>query len=545
MPSKLCVWLQWNAVRGNPETIPVRTPLKGVARHPIIRQFFNALRAMLFWFVIVYWLISVAIGLAAATRVRNTRDFAVAGRHLPFSMVTATVFATWFGAEAVLGIPATFLREGLHGVVADPFGSSLCLILVGLFFAAPLYRMNLLTIGDFYKKRYGRGVEVLTTLAIVVSYLGWVGAQISALGLVFNVVSGGEISKLAGMWIGSITILVYTLFGGMWAVAVTDFLQMIIIVIGMLWIGGEVSGMAGGVGAVVSHALHEGKFAFFPSADPREVIGFVAAAVTMMLGSIPQQDVFQRVQSARSERIAVWGSVLGGGLYFAFAFVPMFLAYSATLIDPAMVARLIDSDSQMILPELVLSKAPLVAQILFFGALLSAIKSCASATLLAPSVTFTENILRPALPQLTDRKLLLWMRVVTFAFTMLVTLYAMYSDASIFKMVENAYQVTLVAAFVPLVSGLFWRRATNQGALVSIFCGIGVWLAVHLAGGPDPLVPAQLAGLMASAAGMLAGSLVRQRLPHDATLHDRLRRSHHAAAPHGLSHEGIGPVHRH
>ena len=131
---------------------------------------------MLFWFVIAYWLISVAIGLIAATRVHNTRDFAVAGRHLPFYMVTATVFATWFGAEAVLGVPATFLKEGLRGVVADPFGSSMCLILVGLFFAAPLYRMNLLTIGDFYKKRYGRGVEVLTTIAIVISYLGWVGA---------------------------------------------------------------------------------------------------------------------------------------------------------------------------------------------------------------------------------------------------------------------------------------------------------------------------------------------------------------------------------
>ncbi|WP_374267098.1 sodium:solute symporter family protein [Zoogloea sp.] len=500
---------------------------------------------MLFWFVIAYWLISVAIGLVAATRVHNTKDFAVAGRHLPFYMVTATVFATWFGSETVLGVPATFLNEGLHGVVADPFGSSMCLILVGLFFAAPLYRMNLLTIGDFYKKRYGRGVEVLTTIAIVISYLGWVGAQISALGLVFNVVSGGEISKTMGMWIGSGTILIYTLFGGMWAVAVTDFLQMIIIVIGMLWIGGEVSGMAGGVGAVVGHAMESGKFNMLPPPDAKEVIAFIAAAITMMLGSIPQQDVFQRVQSAKSEKIAVWGSVLGGSLYFLFAFVPMFLAYSATLIDPAMVARLISSDSQMILPELVLTRAPLFAQVMFFGALLSAIKSCASATLLAPSVTFTENILKPALPHLTDKKLLFWMRVVTLIFTVLVTLYAMFSKATIFKMVENAYQITLVAAFIPLLCGLYWRRATNQGALAAIFCGIAVWLGVHLAGGDDPFVPAQLAGLIASAAGMIVGSLARQLLPHDIHVHDRLRRGHHAADAHGVAHEGIGAIHHH
>jgi SSS family transporter len=489
---------------------------------------------MLLWFVIAYWVISVGIGLYASLRVHNTKDFAVAGRHLPFYMVTATVFATWFGSETVLGIPATFLNEGLHGVVADPFGSSLCLILVGLFFAAPLYRMNLLTIGDFYKKRYGRGVEVLTTIAIVISYLGWVGAQVTALGLVFNVVSDGEVSKLAGMWIGSITILIYTFFGGMWAVAVTDFLQMIIIVLGMLWIGGEVSGMVGGVGTVVEHARQAGKFAFWPAPDAKEVIGFVAAWITMMLGSIPQQDVFQRVQSSKSEKIAVWGSVLGGSLYFVFAFVPMFLAYSATLLDPKMVADLIDSDSQLILPRLVLDKAPLFAQVMFFGALLSAIKSCASATLLAPSVTFTENILRPMVPQMSDRQLLRAMRTVTLIFTVLVTLYAMNSKASIFKMVENAYQVTLVMAFIPLACGIYWKRATNQGALVAIFCGLSTWLSILIFGPEDPFIPAQFAGLIASAVGMAVGSLAPQLVRHDPHIHEALRRGqahlhHHAA----------------
>ncbi len=486
---------------------------------------------MLLWFVIAYWVISVGIGLYASTRVHNTKDFAVAGRHLPFYMVTATVFATWFGSETVLGIPATFLKEGLHGVVADPFGSSMCLILVGLFFAAPLYRMNLLTIGDFYKKKFGRSVEVLTTIAIVISYLGWVGAQITALGLVFNVVSAGEISKVAGMWIGSATILVYTFFGGMWAVAVTDFIQMIIIVLGMLFIGHEVSGMVGGVDVVVNHAVQAGKFEFWPAPDAKEVIGFVAAWVTMMFGSIPQQDVFQRVQSSKTERIAIWGSVLGGGLYFLFAFVPMFLAYSATLIDPKMVAGLINTDSQLILPRLVLDKAPLIAQVMFFGALLSAIKSCASATLLAPSVTFTENILKPMVGKMSDRRLLHAMRTVTLVFTVLVTLYAMNSRASIFKMVENAYQITLVMAFVPLLAGVYWKRATNQGALAAIFCGLSVWLSILLFGPEDPLVPAQLAGLIASAAGMVAGSLlpnwVGKPLPEEPE-HARLH--HHAAA---------------
>ncbi|MBK7662748.1 MAG: sodium:solute symporter family protein [Sterolibacteriaceae bacterium] len=501
----------------------------------------------LFWFVIIYWIISVAIGLYAATRVHNTKDFAIAGRHLPYYMVTATVFATWFGSETVLGIPATFLKEGLGGVVADPFGASMCLILVGLFFAAPLYRMNLLTIGDFYKKRFGRLTEVITTMAIVISYLGWVGAQITALGLVFNVVSNGEISKLSGMIIGSSTILVYTFFGGMWAVAITDFLQMIIIVIGMLYIGGNVADMAGGVGNVISHAAAAGKFEFLPSANPTAILAFIAAWVTMMFGSIPQQDVFQRVTSSRTEKIAIWATVLGGSLYFLFAFVPMFLAYSATLIDKELVERLIETDPQLILPTLVLEHAPLFAQVMFFGALLSAIKSCASATLLAPSVTFTENILRPMLgSRLSDRRLLLWMRMVTLCFTVLVTIYAINSTASIFEMVENAYQVTLVTAFVPLVCGLFWRRATRQGALMSMFLGLTTWITLLLFG-QEVIVPAQLAGLVASASGMIAGSLMPQFLHHEPHIHDQLRHGHlaHPSTTAGLAHEGIGHVHHH
>jgi Na+/proline symporter len=468
---------------------------------------------MLLWFVIIYWIISVAIGIYASKWVHNTKDFAVAGRRMPMYIVTATVFATWFGSETVLGIPATFLREGFGGILADPFGSSMCLILVGLFFARPLYRMNLLTIGDFYRNKYGRAVETLTTLCIVLSYLGWVAAQISALGLVFNVVSDGAMSQSTGMIVGASTVLIYTLWGGMWSVAITDFVQMIVIVIGMLYIGWDISQMTGGVGVVVQHAASAGKFAsFWPELSLAGVLGFTAALVTMMLGSIPQQDVFQRVASSRDEKTAGRASVLGGFLYFGFAFIPMFLAYSATLIDPALVEKLINGDkqSQLILPNLILQHAPVFAQVMFFGALLSAIKSCASATLLAPSVTFTENILRPAFRHLSDRQLLRMMRIVVLCFTVMVTVFALNSHLSIYKMVENAYKITLVSAFVPLAFGLYWKPANRQGALISITLGLATWIGLE-SGAPEAVCPPQLAGLFASLAGMIVGSLATQR----------------------------------
>jgi SSS family solute:Na+ symporter len=472
---------------------------------------------MLIWFVVLYLMISIAIGLYAATRVHNVRDYVVAGRHLPLYVVTATVFATWFGSETVLGISAKFVKDGLSGIVEDPFGASMCLIFVGIFFAAKLYRLNLITIGDYYRKRYGRTVEVITSIAIIISYLGWVAAQIVALGLVFSFVTQGVISHNEGMIIGAAIVLAYTLIGGMWSVAMTDAFQMTIIIVALLYLAWLVSGMAGGTAVVINHAMQEDKFAFWPKLETRDVLAFIGAALTMMLGSIPQQDVFQRVMSAKDEKTAVRGAIFGGSLYFVFAFVPLFLAYSASMIDPAMVSSLIDKDAQLILPTLILNHTPVFAQVMFFGALLSAIMSTASGTLLAPSVTFTENILKEIIGHQSDRHFLWTMRAVVVCFTVAVTLFALTSNASIYEMVGNAYKVTLVAAFIPLVCGLYWKRANNQGALLSIIAGISTWLLLEVFNS-DGLWPPQLAGLLMSALGMLAGSL----LPDMTRSHKRL-----------------------
>ncbi|MGB7651355.1 MAG: sodium:solute symporter family protein [Gallionella sp.] len=470
---------------------------------------------MLIWFVGLYLCLSVGIGIYASTRVHNARDFVVAGRNLPLPIVTATVFATWFGAETVLGISATFVKEGLSGVVADPFGASLCLIIAGLFFAPLLYRMNLLTIGDYYRQRYSRAVELLMTICIMVSYLGWVSAQVVALGLVFNIVSGGVVSEPAGMVIGTAIVLTYTMFGGMWSVALLDFVQMTVIMAGMLLIAYLVSGQVGGVGAVVQQASDTGKLKFFPHGGVEVWIPFIGAWLTMMLGSIPQQDVFQRMTSAKDEKTAVRGSVLGGVLYFAFAFVPMFLAFSATLIDPKVFGELIQSNTQMVLPTLILEHTPVIAQVFFFGALLSAIMSTASATLLAPSVMFTENILKHfALKNMSDKQMLQTMRIIVIAFGGMVLWSALHADTSIMKMVENAYKITLVGAFVPLAFGLYWQRANTQGALVSIVLGLSSWLLMEFIH-PDTYWPPQLVGLLFSLAGMIVGSWLPNYLQRD------------------------------
>jgi Na+/proline symporter len=486
---------------------------------------------LLIWFVVIYLLISITIGLIAATRVKNTKDYAVAGRHLPLPVVMATVFATWFGAEAVFGVSATFVQNGLNGVVADPFGSSMCLIIAGIFFSSQLYKLNIITLGDFYRMRYNRTVEVLTTIAIVISYLGWVAAQIKALGLIFNMITQGAISEETGMILGTAIVLTYTTLGGMLSVAILDFVQMIVVIGGLLYIGSIVSGMTGGVMPVIEHARAAGKLDFWPKGDIWVWITFIGAWMTMMLGSIPQQDVFQRITSAKSEKIALWGSILGASIYFCFTFVPMFIAYAATIIDPAFFNQLVVNDSQRVLPTLVLQHTPLLAQAIFFGAVLSAIMSCSSATLLAPSISFAENIVRGYMPHLSDKGFLKVMRICLVGFAGCVLLYALNSERSIFGMVESAYKITLAGAFVPLAFGAFWKRATNQGALAAIIGGITTWVLIEVLIGEKSAIPPQLIGLGVSVIAMILGSILPQKIAgtppeHPKFLHD------HAAKPH-------------
>src|SRR6266481_730768 len=209
---------------------------------------------MLIAFVVLYLVVTIAIGLWAAKRVHNSRDYVVAGRSLPLYMNTATVFATWFGAETVLSVSAEFAKSGLGGIIADPFGSSFCLVIVALFFARAFYRMDLLTIGDFYRKRYGRAMEFGTSVIIAISYLGGTAAQLTALGLVFSTLTNGAISLQTGIIISGGVVLAYTVWGGMWSVAMTDLFQSVMILVGLGLVAWVVGDMAGGPGKVIAAA---------------------------------------------------------------------------------------------------------------------------------------------------------------------------------------------------------------------------------------------------------------------------------------------------
>lgn len=439
----------------------------------------------------------MAIGFLASGQVKNAEDFILAGRRLPLILSTSALFATWFGSETVLGASSEFIKHGLYGVIEDPFGASLCLLLVAVFFARPLYRMNILTFGDFYRVKFNRNTEIISSFFMVPSYFGWIAAQLVALGIILNVISGFPVWQ--GIVLSAILVSAYTFLGGLWAISVTDFLQTIIIIVGLAILAFTMVSEVGGLDMVIDKAP-EGFFKFLPEPDPTEILYYFAAWITIGLGSIPQQDVFQRVMSARSEKVAVRSSYIASAMYLTVAFLPLLIALCSRILFP----ELMEGDEQIILPQVVLLHTNLGVQVLFFGALISAIMSTTSAAILAPASILAENLVKPLLRNNMDKKqhlLLLRMSVIFIAF--LSTILATYST-NIYHLVGESSALSLVSLFVPMVAGLYWKKATSTGAILSMVFGLGTWILFEYI---QVDIPSLIPALIVSAVLMFLGSI--------------------------------------
>ncbi|PJZ70699.1 sodium:solute symporter [Leptospira perolatii] len=451
---------------------------------------------MLVTFVFIYILGTILIGAVASRFVRSSQDYVLAGRRLPLVLASSALFATWFGSETLMGASSKFVDGGVLGVIEDPFGAALCLLLVGIFFARPLYRMNILTFGDLYRNRFGKKVEFLSALFMVPSYFGWIAAQLVAMGIVLNSLLGIDI--YIGILTGAGVVLVYTYIGGMWAISITDFAQTILIIVGLLFLVWDLASKSGGITHFASETP-PGFFRFLPPPKMESILAYIAAWITIGLGSIPQQDIFQRVMSSKSERVAVYSSYLGSFLYLTIAFLPLIAGVLARKLYPDIAV----GDNQMILPQVVLLHSSVLVQILFFGALLSAILSTASGAILAPATVLGENLIRPTLKDPSEETLLRIMRLSVVSITTVSTVMAL-SRTNIYELVADSSSISLVSLFIPLVAALFWKKANATGAIGAMFGGMGVWLWFKILG-PE-WIPASLPALGASLFLQLLGA---------------------------------------
>ena len=450
--------------------------------------------------ICLYLLSNIAIGAWAARRVTTSQDFVLAGRGLSLALATSVTFATWFGSESIMGAPAKFVEGGVLSIIEEPFGSALCLFLVGAFFARPLYRERITTFSDYFRIRFGRSAELLSAIIMIPSYFSWIAAQYIAIGIVLNVVIG--IPMAWGIVASATIVMIYTLLGGMWSISITDFLHNLIIILALVVLAVVLWPQVGGISGVVAR-VPDGFFRFLPPASINGWALYIAAWITIGLGSIPQQDIFQRVMSAKSASVAVRASYLASGLYLTVAALPLFIALSARLLHPDLAGG-DEQTRQLIIPNMVMRHGSLPLQILFFGALTSAILSVSSGAILAPATVFGENILKFFRPNITDPQLLKAIRWAIVVISVLCVGMTLERSTSIFDLVGESSAFSLVSLFVPLTAGIYWKRANLRGCLWSIVVGFGAWLlCIRL----ETTFPPILWGLLASTVAMVAGSL--------------------------------------
>ncbi len=450
--------------------------------------------------IILYLLSNVAVGVWASRRVTTSQDFVLAGRRLPLVLAASVTFATWFGSETIMGAPAMFIEGGVPAIIEEPFGSALCLFLVGAFFARPLYRLHITTFCDYFRIRFGRPAELLSAVLIIPSYFSWIAAQLVAIGIVLNVVTGfpREYCVLGS----AAVVMAYTLLGGMWSISVTDFFHNLIIIVALAVLAVSLWQDTGGWSAVQKQVSPD-FFRFLPHNTARDWVAYLAAWFTIGLGSIPQQDIFQRVMAAKTEETSVRASYLASGLYLTVAMLPLFIALAARTLHPDLPA-----DNQLIIPNMVMRHGSLPLQILFFGAVTSAILSVSSGAILAPATVFGENIVRYFRPSLSDDELLKTIRRAIVVITVICVWMSTARDTNIFDLVGESSAFSLISLFVPLTAGIYWKRATLPGCLWSMGLGLIVWLlCLWLQTEYSPM----MWGLLVSTVAMIVGSLMSRK----------------------------------
>ncbi|MFO1066779.1 MAG: sodium:solute symporter family protein [Pirellulales bacterium] len=464
--------------------------------------------------LVVYLLVMYGLGFAAQRRVTDVEDYVLAGRGLSLGLTTLTIVATWFGAESLMTTADEVAAEGVRKALLDPLGISLCLVIAGLFIAGPMWRMNLMTIPDFFHHRYGKTAEVLSSLILVPSYFGWIAAQYAALALIISQIYGLPIE-----WCIVGTAILgtgYSLMGGMVSITWTDALQMLFIVAGLIILGYEGLRLLGDGDMVpaVARVRNESDPRLWRIADDetavRDWLAALSAVTIGSLGNLPVQDLMQRIFSARSDRTAARACLLGAAGYLMMGLLPIGTGLAAALLlDEVPEEGVITAVAHRLL------SGPLM--IVFLLAIVSAVLSTIVSAVMAPAAVMAHNLIEPAMkhrdPKLSAAGGLMLQRACVVGVAAAAMLLAL-SGRGAYELVQDAYAMSLVGMFVPFVGGLMLKRVTSTAAIASMGVGIGSWLLhvvmgwEHFVGGPWP-VPHEIVDTLLSGGAFWLGLLRR------------------------------------
>ncbi len=441
--------------------------------------------------ILAYVASQLLIAFWFSRRNASEEDYLLAGRSLGPWMTMFAVFATWFGAETCIGAAGEAYRHGLSGVISDPFGYTLGIVLTGVFFAAALWKRGLVTLADLFRNRYGIGVERLTALIMIPASVMWAAAQIRAFGQVLSSVS--ELGLFVAITFAAAVVIAYTVVGGMWANAVTDLVQGVVMVAGLLLLG-AVFAAGGGFDQIA--ALPPERFNFLHERSGMDALNTLAVPI---FSTIAAQELAARVLASRSPGVARGATAVAGVVYLVIGLIPVMIGLGAAAYVGA------DRDHEQVLSLFAQQQLPLPLYILFLGALVSAILSTLSGALLVAGALAGHNLVRPLVPNMTDAAKLRTDRIAVLVFGVVAYAIALASD-SVYELVQQSSALgssgILVMMMFALWGGRFGGRASAYAALIA---GTGVWLyGEHVL----ELSAAYLVSLAAALAAYVAAALI-------------------------------------
>jgi SSS family solute:Na+ symporter len=424
------------------------------------------------------------VGIWAGTKVKDSADYIVAGRRLPVYIAGASIMATWFAAETLLGASGTAYQYGFQGVIFDPFGATCCLFISGFFFIRVMRKAKYLTLVDFFEHRYGKTMTVLAVISQLMTYFAWTGAQIVAGGSILNALFGIPVE--VGM-IGVISfVTIYTTIGGMLADTLLDFMQMFLTAAMMTLIFVAMLISVGGFANLFANAntmFNPDVFALVPTPGEdglAQYLGYnramgwmywLGAWMAIGLGSVPTQDLMQRSVSARNEATSVYGSYFAGVLYGFFGIMSPLIGIMYFMLNP----NLTIDQSQSVLVLAAMEHLPPIFTAIFIAALCSALMSTSDSSLLAGASVVTENLIPVIIgKKLGDKASLFWTRgmvVVDGVIGIIIALAA----AVIYELGVVAWTLLLVGMFAPFAFGMYWKKANQTGAVAAYLGGFLAW----------------------------------------------------------------------
>ena len=436
--------------------------------------------------VIAYMIVQLAIGVWASRRIASEEDYLVAGRRLGYPLMTFSIFATWFGAETIVGSAGNAYTDGVSLGSAEPFGYGLCLILMGLIFAVPLHRRNLTTLADLYRQRYSVGVERLAAVLLIPGSLLWAAAQLRAFGSVLTTTTSAFELETAIAIATGVTLL-YTAFGGLLSDAMTDLVQGVLLIVGLLVVAGGVVTHLGGLGAAADAITTSGRVRLTSVGDG-PVLDAVEAWAIPVFGSMVTSEIVGRVVGARSPAVAQRSSFAAGAMYIAIGMIPLLLG----LIGPGIVPEL--EDAEQIIPTLAIQSLSVMGYALFAGGLISAILSTVDSTLLVSAGLLSHNLIVPVFKVVDERLKVRLARWGVIVFGVIAYVLARRA-AGVFALVEEASAFGSAGLIVTVTFGLFTRLGGPATAIVTLAVGTLAYLVFTYAGFPYPFVLSMLLAL--------------------------------------------------